>query len=42
MLLSYYFANQTNVGEAEIDAYLQNTSTTRGLPLRRLLDMERS
>jgi hypothetical protein len=33
MLHIYYFANQTNVGEAEIDAYLQNTSTTRGLPL---------
>jgi nitroreductase len=30
------FANQTNVGEAEIDAYLQNTSTTRGLPLETL------
>jgi hypothetical protein len=30
------FANQTNVGEAEIDAYLQNTSTTRVSPLEAL------
>jgi hypothetical protein len=41
MLSSNNFANQTNVGEAEIDAYLQNTSTTRDT-FRRLLDMERS
>ena len=27
------FANQTNVGDAEIDAYLQNASVTREIPL---------
>jgi nitroreductase len=26
------FANQTHIGNAEIDAYLQNTSTTRNIP----------
>lgn len=30
------FANQTNVGEAEIDAYLQNASATRALPIEAL------
>lgn len=30
------FANQTNVSEVEIDAYLQNASETRGLPLEAL------
>lgn len=30
------FANQTNVGDAEIDAYLENTSATRELPLEAL------
>ena len=30
------FANQTNVGDTEIDAYLENTSATRELPLEAL------
>lgn len=30
------FANQTNVGDSEIDAYLENTSATRELPLEAL------
>ncbi|MBU0940326.1 MAG: NAD(P)H-dependent oxidoreductase [Flavobacteriaceae bacterium] len=30
------FANQTNVGDAEIDAYLENTSATREIPLEAL------
>jgi nitroreductase len=30
------FANQTNVGNTEIDAYLHNASKTRGLPIEAL------
>ncbi|MDG2433040.1 NAD(P)H-dependent oxidoreductase [Flavobacterium sp.] len=30
------FANQTNVGDTEIDAYLENTSATRELPIEAL------
>ena len=30
------FANQTNIGDAEIDAYLQNASETRSLPIEAL------
>jgi nitroreductase len=32
----FVFANQTNIGSAEIDAYLQNTAQTRNLPIESL------
>ena len=32
----FVFANQTNIGNAEIDNYLQNTAATRNLPMTAL------
>lgn len=32
----FIFASQKNIGDTEIDAYLKNTSETRGLPLEAL------